>query len=389
MRAWLTPQNAASPALRLEVDTDTPAEVAAFVSESAPVTGAGGEPSFPGLAPLAASDGFGTAWTAVLEPLAPSTRYHIIVAATDRDGNVARQSGSFTTISPAVDPGTQAIDAGTGCATQCITKAWITPDSDSADVDLEVRTATPAAIEVYASTEPPTDDRGTPTFPGAPPMADTGGEGTTVWQTTLSPLEPSTSYHVIVEATDADGRSSFQAGRFETHHQTPGLRVTFHRIRVTYDGDKGINRGELRFGLGVGDTTVAFTSRKKIQSNPTINLTDAEGNPGLTHSVEEVGEFLPSIRVAGFERDGLARFCSNGAVYRVPSEPGRDDDCNYVWNTAVSGLLTPDGLASLEHCSAFGITGDAAVAPCLFLQTEPHGNHPRFNAVVSVHLAFG
>jgi hypothetical protein len=387
-RAWLTPQ-AASPALHLEVETDTAAKVAAYVSESAPVTDAEGEPGFPGLEPLAASGGFGTDWTTLLEPLEPATKYHIIVEATDRDGNVARQSGSFTTITPAVDPDTQAIDAGTGCATQCITKAWLTPDADSADVDLEVRTATPAAIAVYVSTEPPTDQDGTPAFPGAQPMADTGDERTTEWQTTLAPLEPGTTYHVIVEATDADGRSAVQAGHFETHGQTPGLLVTFHRIRVTYDGDKGINRGELYFTLGVDDTTVAFTRTKKIQSNTTIDLTDAEGNPGITHSVEEIGEFLPSIGVAGFERDGLTKFCPDATVHRVQYEPGRMDDCNLVWNTAVSGILSADDLDSLQHCSGYGITGDDAVARCLFLQTEPHGNHPRFNVVVAVKLAFG
>ena len=47
------------------------------------------------------------------------------------------------------------------------------------------------------------------------------------------------------------------------------------------------------------------------------------------------------------------------------------------------------GQRSYSAWDAVRAVVDAAVAPCLFLQTEPHGNHPRFNAVVSVQLAFG
>lgn len=113
------------------------------------------------------------------------------------------------------NPALQAAPGSGGCALQCITKAWLTPNASNADLSLEVQTTVPAALRVWVSTDVPTVNGGVPSFPGVGPIASTAAQVTS-WTTPLTPLEATTSYHIVVEATDAHDNVGYQVGEFTT-----------------------------------------------------------------------------------------------------------------------------------------------------------------------------
>ena len=102
-----------------------------------------------------------------------------------------------------------------GCANQCITSALLSTVFNSPNVNLEVRTNTPAALAVWVSTSAPLVINNVPMFPGVGAMATSGGMITS-WTIGLSPLSPATHYHIIVRATDANGSRSYRSGEFTT-----------------------------------------------------------------------------------------------------------------------------------------------------------------------------
>ena len=105
------------------------------------------------------------------------------------------------------DVGLTAGEGAGGCALQCITTAWLTGNATTPNVDLHVETNTPALIEVWVSDdEPDLDDA---------PTASSG-ELATDWSTLLSPLEPATSYQIVVRATDEHDHSATQSSSFMT-----------------------------------------------------------------------------------------------------------------------------------------------------------------------------
>jgi hypothetical protein len=111
----------------------------------------------------------------------------------------------------------------TGCAAQCITKAWLTPNALSSNMSLEVKTHTPASIKVFVSKSPPHSggpNANVPFFPEGAPLASTEKKVTS-WTTVLSPLEPETKYHIVVQAIDENSGTSYRSGAF----RTPGPAV--------------------------------------------------------------------------------------------------------------------------------------------------------------------
>jgi hypothetical protein len=329
-------------------------------------------------------------WSTVLSPLVAATDYHIVVRATDADGGVSNRVGTFRTTTPAVDPdlGVASPDGDSGCSAQCITKAWLTPDPSSFDMDLEVTSHTLARYEAYVSTDPPGEDpEGNPVFPGAAPTT-TNFAYEQEWTTTLGPLEPATTYHVIVKATDGMFRSSYQVGSFETRAGANQLLVTFHRVRVHHDGDKGANRGELRFAFAVDATHVRTTGEEKISSGSTVNVSDGDRSPGVSTAVPfdpSPSAWLPNLRAVAFERDwdGLAEFCSVGDA---PVDQGRHDGCDLKWDVASSGLIQAGGIDSLPSCPDLGVDAEeVANDRCLELESVGNGDdYPRFSVIVSL-----
>lgn len=102
-----------------------------------------------------------------------------------------------------------------GCANQCITSGRITANATSPDVTLELGLNTAAEITVWISEQEPSVVDGHPAFPGAAPHATTV-IAQTAWSTTLGPLQPATTYHLIVAATDEFDHTSYRTGSFRT-----------------------------------------------------------------------------------------------------------------------------------------------------------------------------
>jgi hypothetical protein len=386
-KAWLTP-NAMTPNPALEVNTNTPASIAVYVSQNAPVDDGSGNPVFPGTDPIAFSNQLQTEWTTVLAPLEPATDYHIIVKATDAEQGRSYRAGTFRTTTPIEGPDGLAGAEGGGCSVQCITKAWVTPGAPGFDSSLEVDTHTPATIEVFVSADAPSlDGDENPSFPGVAAIATSDGP-TTDWDTTLPGLDMGATYHIIVRATDEDGNRSYRAGSFATS-DAPKVVVTFHYLKVTHDGDSSWkNRGELRFGMEVDDVFVARTGEDKMHSGTTVHFDDGDGVPGISY-LAEAGEFLPVARMDASERDwdGLSEFCSLGDG--VPNEAGSDGSCDLKWNVADSGSIPTSSLGSLTDCSELGVDSETG-NHCVKIETTSHGDdYPSFWAIVSFRTVGG
>lgn len=104
----------------------------------------------------------------------------------------------------------------TGCADQCVTRAWLSTRPASADVSLEVSTNTPATIAALVDTEPPKFSTGGDPFFTTPEVHAKSDSGRKEWATTLAPLQPKTTYHIIVAAKDSRGGVSYRTGTFTT-----------------------------------------------------------------------------------------------------------------------------------------------------------------------------
>jgi len=398
IKARLTP-NASNPDLGLEVKTHTPARIRVYVGKNPPQQDQDGDPFFPGAAPNAQTDQLTTAWTTLLAPLEAGTQYHIVVQAIDANGGESHRVGSFKTREPIANPGGGGGLTGSqpgGCSVQCITNSRLFPTAGSATIRLEVETHTPARIQAYVDEQPPeTNQAGEPYFPGAQPVASTGNTLETDWAADLE-LEFATNYHIVVKATDENAWSQFHTGDFRTPdepvaHEDAKLLVTFHKIHVSYDGDKGANRGELRFRFAVGDPAEAKFSlgERKIHSNTTINLDDGNRSPGIGVVADLPGDnpFLPLMRVQGWKRhpDGRIEFCSAGGGLAA-ADHGRISDCDVVFNTASGpGLVRVDDLDRFARCSDFGLRGDFQDSRCVVLRTLANGEDvPRFEVLASL-----
>jgi hypothetical protein len=103
-----------------------------------------------------------------------------------------------------------------GCAAQCITRAWLTTKPGSPDVSLEVATNTSAVIAALVDPEPPKFSTGGDPFFTSPDVHTTSDGHHKQWTTTLAPLQPGTTYHIIVAAKDHAGGVSYRTGTFTT-----------------------------------------------------------------------------------------------------------------------------------------------------------------------------
>lgn len=375
-KAWLTP-NATTPNLGFEVKTDTPATIEVWVGTQPP-SGDG--------APMASSPSGSTQWKTVLAPLQQTTTYHLLLRATDEHGNVDERIHTFKTTSP-VNTVDELAGVDPKCHAQCISQAKLTPGSDFSQVHLDVKSTTPARFQVWVSTDAPTQENGAPTFDDPHVVEVSGLEYHESWSAGLEPLEGSTTYYVLVRAEDTDGKVAHRVGTFTTAPEPRfDVLVTFQGLEVTHDGDGSWgNRGELSFAWTVGDTTVGSRGEKKMSDGDGFSFN--RGNSAYLATGRKAGDFLPNIRVAGYERDadGKAEFCSMGTG--AATQKGRNDDCDTKWNVASSGLVTVGSIDSLTRCSDFGIPEPTAGDGCMLLETLDEGkDYARFRVVVSLHV---
>jgi hypothetical protein len=381
-KARLRP-NLTTPNVALDLATNTKAILRVYVSPNPPHQGPNG-PVFPGLAPMATSPALTTSWTARLKPLQPSKTYHIIVTATDADGDRAHRHGSFRTVTPLTNPGGM-LQPGPapGCANQCLTSAVLTPGPSAKTKKLSVTSHTPALFQASVSTSAPTYSGGVPSFSSTVAWANSGLQLAKSWTTTLSGLHPDTKYHIIVTGEDAQGRRSYRAGQFRTP-AAASVSVDFAlvSVRIDRDGDK-VGKGEVSLGWRVGDTTVATFGEKRRSDGDVVTFPTSP----WSYVAAGVTEWLPVVRVAANERDpdAKAELCTMGQG--VQAAMGSNASCDLKWNVASSGLVTVGGIASLPKCTAFPSGAAFPGYRCLQLSSKPNGDdYPSITALVAVRV---
>jgi hypothetical protein len=352
----------------LEIDAKVPVHVEVEVTK----TGTNSSKHF-------TKAGYGTAWALSLSPLQPKTKYDLKLIAIDQQGHSKVFEHQFTTV--------DIIDglAGNaqGCALQCITVGSVHKTDQFSKVQLHIETNSPARYDVWVSTSEPGWIGDAPILPLEAKVYENANPSTSA-TFDVTGLQADTVYHVIARAEDGWG-IDHRVGTFRTDQAPPvAVTVTFERIRVTYDGDKGaLNRGELSFSWGFDGTSIGHRGEEKMHAPTDIDLTSHNSR---TFLLPAQGWSLPWIGVSGAERDwdGKVEFCAAGTG--VAAAPFHSADCDTKTNVArTAGSFTQAEMAGLLDCSAWGFTGSKATHKCLLLVTPDMGDdYAQFTALVSI-----
>lgn len=199
--------------------------------------------------------------------------------------------------------------SGLGCAVQCI-KTGVTT-SHGTSVDLHVTTDTPAKLKAQISTAAPLPNGNNPpyfTFP----KTQSDDTFRTDWTTAFGDLEPDTTYYIVVRATDASNHTAYQQGTFKTLERK--VTVTFTKILVIGDGDKGAGKGEIAFEFFVNDQETGGLGQQKIASGETILFS-------VYAHVDDAPKWL-MIKVRGRECDATGGNCLVEAGDIFPTSGG-------------------------------------------------------------------
>ncbi len=86
---------------------------------------------------------------------------------------------------------------------------------------------------------------------------------------TFDRLLTGTTYQVTAKATDADGATRVEQGTFRTRSAV--AVVTFHKLKVLNDADKGGNAGEISFDYAVEDEVDVTSWFRRIDSGDTVS----------------------------------------------------------------------------------------------------------------------
>jgi len=157
--------------------------------------------------------------------------------------------GQAVAAGPPVAP--VSLNAGLGCSVQCIKKALVTPTMTGGS--LLVETDTPARIAVKVSHQAPGFIDGKPWIPNPDYDAQTVNYYTSrLFE--LDGLAAGTTQHILVTATDAEGRTAYRLGTFETLDPPPlppavsaqKATVTFYKVKIRDDADSP-GKGEISF----------------------------------------------------------------------------------------------------------------------------------------------
>jgi hypothetical protein len=170
-----------------------------------------------------------------------------------------------------VGPHAAALDGPARCTAvkDCIGPVTIIPAGATARFKFE--TSAPAKISVVASTTP--DFKGPGSFGGNLNYATTHDFGL------FATLQPGTTYHYKMTATDKKGRQRVETGTFKTLRRK--FAVTFSQIEVIDDSDS-FGAGELFFHLRAHGTILqdvykdrSVSSGQKLYPNKTISVVGA------------------------------------------------------------------------------------------------------------------
>jgi hypothetical protein len=130
----------------------------------------------------------------------------------------------------------------------------------------------------------------------------------------LEGLVPGTLYHILVTATDAEGRTAYRLGTFKTsdppplppavHHENGWtVFVTFWKVKVLNDADKR-GKGEITFRYALNDEVVDGDGQRKLKSGQSFR----PHAPEWPHVVDNAPGLL-DIKVGGTECDALGWDC--------------------------------------------------------------------------------
>lgn len=233
-----------------------------------------------------------------------------------------------------------------GCQLECIKKATVQASATSAEFTVE--THVPTRMWVIITGKAP---------------VNSGTTKMTHWTTTITGLEPGTSYDVTIVATDADDHTRAIYGSFSTQRRM--ATVVFDKIHVIGDADKGANRGEIEFYFDVDGKRVGHRDSQKIASGSTISLRVGRGKPGTL--VPDATEKL-HLQVSGLEDDTKVLGCSPNPL-RPTAEQADRGEGGPCWDaaSAMAGIdLTPGKkstafsdtmiIATTQHKLKFAVT---------------------------------
>jgi hypothetical protein len=282
---------------KVEIVTSVPARVVVTVRRFAAANPAGS----------ATGPMLRTERTLFVHGLDAKTTYRITVAATDAAGQTTTRTGMFETraVETAVEPAVGGLSAGLGCSAKCITKAVPVQIGPTAAL-FDIQTNTPAKITVITSL-------------GGSIASIATSPLTTSYRHAASPLSPGTSYDLQVRATDADGRTELHQFAFKTVPRK--AKVTFWKIHLIEDGDRGIDRGELNFSYWLGRAAIPGELGFHKRSSGDVFNVNARGTSraGLTGEILANGSSPElDIRVRAEECDGHVNI--KNCVQEVPDQ---------------------------------------------------------------------
>lgn len=237
------------------------------------------------------------------------------------------------------------VGAGLGCSAQCIKKAWVTPTMTGGS--LEVKTDTAAKIKIWVSDQAPGYINGKPWVPHPDDYLETHYYYFS-HTFSLDSLTAGTLYHIVVSATDHEGRTAYQVGTFKTldppplppsaHHEAGRtVLLTLWKVEIRDDADHDCcvtpNRGEIRFDYFLQGERRHRNDEKKRATGSSFRPRDVSSPISLENAPQII-----AVRVLGRERDATipTSFDSSGA-----GGWGCDDTkmSGVVWNVSCAHLV--------------------------------------------------
>jgi hypothetical protein len=336
-------------AVAIRVETDTPARIQVVLRKRMAM--GGGDPEGLTTGAIVAdrsSAGLRKVFVAFVGGLDNDTLYAVGVKALDSQGRANVRSSTFRTLRPqtiADGSGIGDLASGAGCAAQCIRTAQVEAGLRAAR--MTVNTNVPARLMITAARDEPLQTSLGPSF--AHPEVDIRtNQMRTQWSGELLDLVASEGYNVIIRAIDANGRMSVRQGTFETAKRQ--AIVTFKRIRVYYDGDKGRNRGELAFHAKVNGYWRLERGEGKVRSNSTVHFPNG-GSIGFTDLTRWI-----DIKVQAVERDSRGTcfdYLGSGPFPEL-SGSNRKNCHKRTWNTAIGQFDLDEVFAQDALLPGFG-----------------------------------
>jgi len=195
------------------------------------------------------------------------------------------------------------LNAGLGCSVECIDKALVTPTMTGGT--LRVETDTPARITVKVSHQAPGYIDGMPWIPNPDYFGQTW-DRYTAFTFELDGLAAGTTQHILVTATDSEGRTAYRLGTFRTLDPPPlppavqghTLKVTFFKVKILNDADKP-GKGEILLSFRIGNEVVySMNGYRKLGSGQSYRP------PLEAHTVSVVAGHKLRLQVNGAEHDG-------------------------------------------------------------------------------------